>query len=235
MEAMAADCRAYAFDFWGFGDSAKSRPLYNIVSYARLLNDLMDEMGIPKASIVGHSVGGAIALIYASRCPERVERLAVANSPVEASAINGRLRSFSNPLASQLIWRPDAASSIKRLLGSFKINHAEVNDEASKADPDAISDSMRSLAAMDLREELRHVRVPILAVFGSEDPVVNVSQASFFEVTSRHARSIVLDGSRHFPMLEEPAKFHRLLRDFLVEDEDVKSLQIKEMWHRRTH
>ena len=234
MEALATDYRAYAFDFWGFGDTAKDKSLYNIISYVRLLDDFMDEMGIESAPVVGHSVGGAVGIIYASRRPERVERLVLVDAPLQASAIHPRLRSFSNPVASQLVWHSDADSAIKKLLSSYRITHDEVCREASKTDPDAISESMRSLAPIDLEEELRRIRVPVLTIFGSEDPVVNVSQASVIQTISRRSRAIVMETLQHFPMLEDPARFHRLLRDFLVDEEDLEKLQLKEMWHRRT-
>lgn len=235
MEALSSDYRAYCFDFWGFGDSAKVKPRYNIVSYVRLLDDFLVEMGIQSTALVGHSVGGIVAMILASRRPERVERLVLVDTPIQPGAIHGRLRSFSNPLASQLLWRQEAHAAIRRLLGGFRISYEEVDSEAAKTDPDAITETMRSLAAISLENELRRVQMPVLAVFGSSDPVVNSSQAATIENLCQHARAIVLDQSRHFPMLEEPAKFHRLLRDFLVEQENPESLQVKEMWHRRTH
>jgi pimeloyl-ACP methyl ester carboxylesterase len=234
MEALATDYRAYAFDFWGFGDSAKGKSLYSILSYVQLVSDFMDQMGLRSTPIIGHSVGGAVATILASRRPERVERLILVACPLQASAINGRLRSFSNPVVSQLVWRPDADASIKRLLGSFRIDHAEVTSEAGKTDPEAISESMRSLAAIDLAEEVRRIHIPTLAVFGNDDPIVQVSQAAVIESASQRARAIIMDGVKHFPMLDEPVKFHRLLRDLLIADESLENLQLKEMWHRRT-
>lgn len=235
MEALATDYRTYALDLWGFGDSAKSPSRYNITGYVRLLHDFMGQMGIASAPLIGHSIGGAVALLLAAQHPECVQRIVAVSVPVEANAINRRLRSLSNPLARQLLWRQEADGWIKRLLGVGPIDHAEISQEAAKTDLEAIVESMRSLAAMALEPDLKRIRVPILAIFGREDPIIHVSQASLFEEKLRHARSIVLDKARHFPMLEEPVTFHRLLRDFLVAKEDLEKLQVKEMWHRRTH
>ena len=154
--------------------------------------------------------------------------------PLLPSAINGRLRSFSNTLASQLVWRQDG-NWAKRLLGLVKTDAPEVTDEVGKTDPEAISESMRSLAAIDLAQELGRVRAPKLALFGKNDPVIDASQASVFEEQPVHSRAMVMDRSRHFPMLEEATAFHRLLRDFLVVGQDPQNLELKEMWHRRTH
>jgi pimeloyl-ACP methyl ester carboxylesterase len=233
MEAMSTDYRSYAIDLVGFGDSAKVKSRYNMVSYVRLLNDFMDQMGIEQASCIGHSLGGAAALIYAARRPERIVRLVTVSMPLQPTAISGRLRSFSNTLVSQLLWRQDG-SWAKRLTSLAKAEYPEVSNEAVKTDPDAISESMRSLAAIDLVQELARIHVPKLAVFGRGDPLIDASQAFETEAKQPLSRAIVMEKSRHFPMLEEAVAFHRLLRDFLVDAEELGNLEIKEMWHRRT-
>ena len=234
MEAMSTHYRAYAIDLWGFGDSAKVKSRYNMVSYVRLLNDFLDQMGIQEGACVGHSLGGAVALILASRRPERVSRLVTVSTPLQPTAMSGRLRSFSNTLATQLLWHQDDAWP-KRLVSLARADYDEINAEAGKADPEAISESMRSLAAIDLVQELGRVKVPKLAILGRNDPLIEAAQAT--EIASRlyQSRAIVMEKSRHFPMLEEPVAFHRLLRDFFLETQTLQELGVKEMWHRRTH
>ena len=74
MQAMAAlQCRAYAFDLWGFGDSGKRRERYDFESYINLLGDFTEQLGLPSATLVGHSLGAAVALRYACEQPEWVE------------------------------------------------------------------------------------------------------------------------------------------------------------------
>jgi pimeloyl-ACP methyl ester carboxylesterase len=233
MEVMSSGYRTYSLDFWGFGDSAKDRSRYDMVSYVRLLSDFQDQMGMQNASLVGHSLGGAVGVILASRRPERVSRLVTVSMPVQPAAINGRLRSFSNTLANQLLWRQDSGW-VNRLLSLARTDADEVSRETAKTDPDAIAGTMRSLAAIDLSRELERVRAPKLALYGGQDPLIDAAQASEVEARLQGSRAIVIDDARHFPMIEEGTAFHRLLRDFLIEEEAPEDLRVKEMWHRRT-
>ena len=232
MEALSSDYRAYALDLWGFGDSAKDKSRYSVVGYARLLQDFLEQMGMEGASFVGHALGGAVAMVLAARRPEMVHRLVSVSVPVQAHALSGRLRSFSNALASQLVLKQDPGW-VKRLLALAKASHDQVANEALKTDPEAISESLRSLAAIDLVEELRRVRCPHLAVLGRNDPLIDPGEAALFDALGGRSRSIVMEQPGHFPMLEEAPPFNRLLRDFLVDAEQLEDLQVKEMWHRR--
>lgn len=231
MEALATDYRTYALDLWGFGDSSKEARYYNIASYVQLLDEFMEQMGIESAPLVGHAIGGVAALILASRRPERVKRLVTIGLPMRVEAVGSPLRALDGVPASHLARRRPNQAWARKLLSLGKITYAEVANETSKADPAAIAASIQSLAAVDLGRELRRVKVPVLALFGKDDPLIlGASTPPLHQV-----RSIVLENSRHFPMLEEPAQFHRLLRDFLVDAEDLDDLEVKAMWHRRTH
>lgn len=232
MEALSSDFRAYALDLWGFGDSAKDKSRYSITSYARLLQDFMEHMGMDGAAFVGHSVGGAVAMVLAARHPELVHRLVSVSVPVRANAISGKLRSFSNTLASQVVLKQDPGW-VKRLLALAKVNHETVASETLKTDPEAISESMRSLASLDLAGELRRVQCPQLAILGRNDPLIDPAEALLFDALGERSRSITMEQPGHFPMLEEAPAFHRLLRDFLLDAEHLEDLRVKEMWHRR--
>ena len=78
-------------------------------------------------------------------------------------------------------------------------------------------------------------KAPKLALFGKNDPLIDAAQALVFEEQLPESRALVMEHSRHFPMLEEATAFHRLLRDFLVSGQDPQNLEVKELWHRRTH
>jgi len=93
---------------------------------------------------------------------------------------------------------------------------------------------VQACAELDLRENLEQIEVPLLVVYGEKDNLVDPTQAKLFENTASNMRSITLSESRHFPMLDEASKFHRLLKDFLLTD-DLRSLTLKEEWRRRTH
>lgn len=233
MEELSRQHRTYAFDLWGFGDSDKSTDRHSVEKYVDLLKDFMDELGVAPAALVGHSLGATVAVKFAVANPDRVTRLMLVSPPVVGQAINRRLFTVGG------------ASRLGRLFGGrWPVDHEEVLAEAEKASESVIAFTVQACAELDLREDLRQIekwrekdeKVPllVLAVYGEKDNLIDPAQARLLEDTASNIRSITLPESRHFPMLDEASKFHRLLRDFLVTD-DLKSLALKEEWRRRTH
>jgi pimeloyl-ACP methyl ester carboxylesterase len=82
MQQLSMKYRTYALDLWGFGDSGKDASRYDFKSQVKLLNDFMEKLGITKAALVGHSLGAAICLRYASQYPDRVPRVALISTPL---------------------------------------------------------------------------------------------------------------------------------------------------------
>ena len=82
MEALARRYRCYALDFWGFGDSDKTRLNCTVSDYLSLVDQFMDRMGLVDAPVVGHSMGGTIAIRLALEYPHRVSRLILVSAPV---------------------------------------------------------------------------------------------------------------------------------------------------------
>ena len=223
MEELSEQHRTYALDLWGFGDSDKSTDRHGVEKYVDLLKDFMNQLGVAPAALVGHSLGAIVAVKFAIANPDQATRLMLVSLPVQGKAISQRLFTLGS------------TSRLGRLLGGrWPVNHEEVMAEAEKASEGAIALTVQACAELDLRESLSQIRVPLLAVYGEKDNLIDPTQAKFLENTTSNMRSILLPESRHFPMLDEASKFHRLLRDFLVTD-DLGSLTLKEEWRRRTH
>jgi len=220
MEELSVTRRTYAFDLWGFGDSEKLRE-YSIAAYVDLLQAFLDEMGIQRATLVGHSLGGLVALRFASRSPERVEQVMGVSVPVLGISIDPSFAAFSG--------NGDAFARLIARRASFP----EVEREARKADLDAITVSMRSAMEHDLREAFPPSYVRVLLVHGEEDPIVHAPRPEWLGEFARNAHVVFLGGVRHFPMLEEKNKFNRLLMEFLTASGDLDSLELKEEWQRR--
>jgi len=223
MEELSEQHRTYALDLWGFGDSDKSTDRHGVEKYVDLLKDFMNQLGVAPAAMVGHSLGAIVAVKFAIANPNQVTRLMLVSLPVQGKAISQRLFTLGS------------TSRLGRLLGGrWPVNHEEVMAEAEKASEGVIALTVQACAELDLRESLSQIEVPLLAVYGEKDNLIDPDQAKFLENTTSNMRSILLPESRHFPMLDEASKFHRLLRDFLAAD-DLESLTLKEEWRRRTH
>ncbi|MBI3359759.1 MAG: alpha/beta hydrolase [Chloroflexi bacterium] len=219
MQTLSSRYRTYAVDLWGFGDSAKQHERYTLEEQTALLRHFMEQLGIPKAAFVGHALGGAIVLRFADEHPEMVARLMAVSVPLVGAALNPRFAGATPPiLLDWLMGRNPTAEQIAV--------------EANKADVAAIDTSVRAVMELDLRVELTRTGVPCLLVHSERDPAVAAPQESWFDGVEANFHQITFEESRHFPMLEEVAKFNRLLLDFL-ESDDLKSLQLKEEWRRR--
>jgi pimeloyl-ACP methyl ester carboxylesterase len=221
MEELSISRRTYAFDLWGFGDSDKLGE-YSIGVYVDLLEDFLNEMGIQRAALVGHALGGLVALRFAARSPERVGQVMGVSVPLVGTSVEPVFRGFS-----------DNGELLTRLIAR-RASFPEVEREARKADARAVVSSVRAVVECDgLRDLLLPFDVPILLVHGGRDPVVQAPRREWLSGLGRNTRIVLLDGAEHFPMLEEQNKFNRLLMEFLEVGEDLDSLDLKEEWQRR--
>jgi pimeloyl-ACP methyl ester carboxylesterase len=226
MDEMSTDRRAYALDLWGFGDSDKAMDRVDIDAYVDQCVAFMDALGIGKVPFVGHTLGAAVALRLAERCPERVDRIMAAALPLSADAINRKLLvAGPNDVLAREFWRRQKP-------------YQEVQAGVSRTAHYAIALTVQSVARLQLRDTFQGLRVLLLAVYGDKDTIIDPAQAGELNGAERPfpARAIVLPGASHFPMLDATAKFTRLLRDFIgvTSANELLQLTIKEEWRRRT-
>lgn len=226
MEAISRGFRCYALDFWGFGDSDKSHHDCTLTDYLALVDKFMDRMGLIDAPVVGHSMGGAIAMRLNLEYPHRVNRLVLVSAPVNGKSVTPIFKSASNPMLSRLLRSGPASTFYKPLLQrwiatNWQVWYNEILEDMDKVTPEASRQSMDSLVNTDLTADLHRITVPVLAVHGDDDEVVNPNQLKFFQQGNsngpRHARAEMFPKSRHFPMLDSPSEFNRLLLDTLNE------------------
>jgi pimeloyl-ACP methyl ester carboxylesterase len=221
MEDLSAGHRTYALDLWGFGDSDKLSAYYNVEAYVELLAEFLEQLGVGPAPIVGHALGGLVALLYAARAPEQVSQVMAVSVPVIGDAVLRPLSGFAGN-----------GEALARLV-SRRANFPEVDMEARKADTTAIAATIHSVMERDVRDILPPLETPVLFTHGGDDPLIRPPEPEWLAGCADNVRSILLDGTQHFPMLEERNKFNRLLKDFLFAGDDLGSLELKEEWQRR--
>ncbi len=224
MESISRGYRCYALDFWGFGDSDKNHHDCTLTDYLELVDKFMDRMGLIDAPVVGHSMGGTIAMRLSLEYPHRVSRLVTVGSPVVGKSVTPLFKMAANRTLNRLVRSNSVATLNKPLLQrwiatNWQVWYNEILEDMAKVTPEASRQSMESLVSTDLREELRNIKVPVLATHGGDDEVVNPDQIQFFQNGKgpRHVRTHIFPKSRHFPMLDSPADFNRLLLDALNE------------------
>lgn len=224
MDELSGEHRTYALDLWGFGDSDGQGPHDEIDAYVDMVVAFMDQLGVWRTPLVGHTLGAAVAARMAVRHPDRVVKIMAIGLPLATEAINRKLLT------------PGPNDALARLFWHRQKPYPEVEMAVSKAADHILSQTILTVTRMNLRDTVQEVDVPMLTVYGEKDPVIDSALAEDVETDHSVARAIVLPGTHHFPMLDQPATFTRLLRDFMdVEDqEDLLQLSIKKEWRRRT-
>jgi pyruvate dehydrogenase E2 component (dihydrolipoamide acetyltransferase) len=206
----------YALDLPGHGQSSKDVGEGDLGSFVDAVAGFMDEMGIEKAHLVGHSLGGAIAGSFALAHPDRVASLVLISSAGLGEEINddyiegfiaaNRRREMKNVLG-LLFANPDLVT--RQLVNDeLRFKRMDGVDEAMRAVADKVFPDGRQADVPDLSE----VEVPILAIWGQEDQIVPVSHT---ENLPSSARVEILDGSGHMPQMEAAGRVNRLIEEFL--------------------
>jgi pimeloyl-ACP methyl ester carboxylesterase len=222
MQAASISFRTYAIDLWGFGDTVKRPEHYHVDDQVKLVSDFMDELGIMKIALVGHGLGAVVGLNFALRYPARLDRVMLTSIPINANGMNPRFRSASQAeLAEWLLSRVPEAEPARL--------------EAPKTDPQAILTSLNDLQQINLLDLSMQVDTPCLHVHGLNDPAFELPSIDLLATLPEHTHEVMFEGSGHFPMLDEPAKYNRLMADFLSlpSGESPRQLQLKEEWKRR--
>jgi pimeloyl-ACP methyl ester carboxylesterase len=217
-----------ALDFPGFGESDQPPDLTFEVC-PRVVRGLMDKLGVGSATLVGNSLGGAVATVLAARSPERVAALVL----IDAAGFN--LNASDRPLILRLLASPAGAALFERLpirgrmlrLGLRQVffDPALVTDErfneylAPWLRPGAPASALSLLTSRTLTPALvadlaPKVTAPTLVLWGREDGWIPVEQADRFVAAIPGARKVVFEGCGHLPQEERPADVLRWLQEF---------------------
>ena len=222
MQSASTSYRAYALDLWGFGDTAKENRYYTLEQQAELIDQFMNAMGIGKVALVGHGLGAAVAMLYTTKHSFVVDRAMMIAMPAHGEELADRVGStVPTELASRLL--------------SQGINPQTIVSEAAKTDQAAISTSFEELQTINLIDLTSQMTTASLVVHGQKDPLIPPPDLGENGDLPPMFHHIVFEDSGHFPMLDHPSKFHRLMKDFLdlPSGESPRQLQLKEEWKRR--
>jgi pimeloyl-ACP methyl ester carboxylesterase len=225
MESLAVDHRVIAIDLWGFGDSEKNEVLFTIDKQATLVEKFITNLGISTPILVGHSLGAVVAIEYASRHTDNVNKIMAVSLPLSHNAVDSRLKTFTE---SSLI-----SNLRNKMFGWKPIPDKEIEAEVERAADKAISNSLASLKNYNPITRLTALTCDILIVFGEKDDVIKLEPVEQINGRLDFIKHIILPATRHFPMVDDSPKFNRLLKDFAERDATLESLTLKEEWRRR--
>ncbi|NGN67621.1 alpha/beta hydrolase [Streptomyces sp. A7024] len=236
MPALAEHYTVIAPDLLGHGESARPRADYAIAAYACGMRDLLTVLGVDRVSVVGHSLGGGVAMQFGYQFPERCERLVLVSSAGMGPEVHPMFRLAAGPGAfagMYLLTSPLAqavaalAEPVVRLAGGGGLGPdlPYVMDRYRRfADAAARRAFLRTVrAAVDLRGQhitmldrgylARHL--PTLIIWGGRDRIIPVAHAAAAHEALTDSRLEIFEASGHFPHHHEPDRFAAVVLDFL--------------------
>jgi pimeloyl-ACP methyl ester carboxylesterase len=231
--------RLIAPDLLGHGQTAKPRGDYSVGAHATGVRDLLDVLGVERATLVGHSFGGGVAMQLAYLCPERAERLVLVASGGLGDEVSPLLRALSLPLSEFVLplvmisGLRDVAGAIRACLGRIGLRTDPVleevlatygrltNREAQRAFVETVRASIDwNGQRASARDRLRLAsELPTLIVWGAHDRVIPVEHARATHAAIPGSRLEVFEDSGHFLPLEHPGRLARLLDEFMTSTE----------------
>ena len=242
IEELAGRCTVLAPDLLGHGASAKPRGDYSLGAYASGVRDVILALGHDRATVVGHSLGGGIAMQFAYQFPEHCERLALVSSGGLGREVHPLLRAATLP-GSELVLPLLAharvlalGEAVGRLLGRLKLEagpdlaefasgYASLGDAGARS---AFIATMRGVLDAGGQRVSATDRLylaaalPTLIVWGSDDPIIPVEHGRAAHAAMPGSRLEIFDGVGHFPQLERPRAFSRVLRDWVETTEGAE-------------
>jgi pimeloyl-ACP methyl ester carboxylesterase len=232
---LAGEYTVIAPDLIGHGDSAAPRGDYSLGAHAASIRDLLSALGVERATVVGHSLGGGVAMQFYYQFPQRVERLVLVSSGGLGHEVSPMLRSAALPGTSALL----SMTIHPRVLGALRFAGRRLRDREIRAGVyiQAVARALSPLESAGAREAflqtLRAVidvhgqrvsatdrlylleSMPTLIVWGERDNTIPLIHGRAAHEAVPHSHFQTLPDAAHFPHLEDPDGLSEALRKFM--------------------
>lgn len=232
VQALAATHRVYAIDVLGFGSSDRVRaPIYTLKQQARFLREFFAAQNIENADVIGHSMGGALALQFAYDFPDLVHKLVLIAPATYLYAVFPRhgLRPIPRRVSRGILglyekWQGERANPVRLAYGDparIPQDAIQIRNQMRRVrgTHDALISMSKSKRESDVPHQLNHVDVPTLIVWGKRDRVVPFWHAHRHHRELPNARLEWIETAGHLPHEEEPDSVNELLIEFLDNDQ----------------
>ena len=234
MRLLESDYTVVAPDFLGHGASEKPLGDYSLGNLATVIRDFLDLLGIDRATVVGQSFGGGVAMQFSYQFPERCERLVLVDAGGLGREVNWILRLATLPGAEYVMpvlfpaFVGNWGDSVVKFFGGRGFRNAEAVEMWRSYKSLTESESRRafvrtmrsvidpggqSVSAADRLYLAAHM--PTLIVWGDHDRIIPLDHAYLAHEAIPNSRLEVMEGMGHYPHVEEPVRFVEILRDFL--------------------
>ncbi len=213
---LAQHFHIFAPDTPGFGLTERPDWMRGMSDYILFFRDLLDELGLDAPVIVGHSLGGWMAVEMAVWYPERVKKLVLSNA--------AGIRVKGKPIADLFAMAPEEvlAACFDDFSAAMPLIPPEVNVDYLLAQYKQLT-TLASLAwnpnyDPKLERRLASVKTPTLVIWGRNDRLIPVDYAEAYHRLIAHSQLVILDGTGYMPMFEKPLEWCKAISDFLGEE-----------------
>lgn len=235
IHSLSRHFKIITFDLPGYGFSYfKGKEIkYNLSLFSEILIEVMENLKIKRASLVGSSLGGQVALSTAIRYPQKIHKLILVDSagvtpfplPLREAIKLGI--NFSSPFLPLL---PPPKFVVKFLVNFCFHQPSKVSERLaqdiveylSKIDylkwSKVLSQTFYTIIDEDLRRDVHKIKAPTLIIWGREDHLIWICDAYYLRNKIKDSKLVVLDKCGHFPQMEKPREFNQALINFLLEE-----------------
>jgi pimeloyl-ACP methyl ester carboxylesterase len=235
LDSLSRRYTVIAPDLLGHGESDKPRADYSVGGFANGMRDLLTVLGIDRATVVGHSFGGGVAMQFAYQFPERTERLVLVGSGGLGPEVSPAIRAITTTGFHQVMGVLTMPGV--RHVGSAGLRALSRTGLKEFRDFDEVAEIYESFRDPAARAAIRHVvravvdwqgqivtmadrayltdAMPMCVIWGEQDRVIPVSHAARAAEMAPKARVEVIPNAGHFPHKDHPERFVKVLNDFV--------------------
>ena len=230
MEDLAKKFKVYAIDLWGWGYSERLKELnYSYELYGKQIVGFMDALKIPKASLVGQSMGGGISVYLAAHFPDRVDKLILVDPAVIPYPMTTTGRVYQLPYVGEFLNAIPGNGLIKKTIQTVwfydpqKVTDDYVEEVARPMNIKGSLEGMMFILRNVLKEpyveaeaqKLAQMNKPILIIHGREDKAIPLDRSQKLNALWKESQLVIFEKAGHTPQEEYPEKFNPLAVEFL--------------------
>lgn len=206
--------KVYAIDLPGFGKSEEPKDAIGSFEYAEIVNSFLMELGIEKATFIGHSFGGKLSIIFGSKYPDLVEKIILVNSagliPKRGARYYSKVYGFKSLrfiYKKLFFWLKDD-EKMKKFYKKF-------GSDDYKDSSGVMRKVLVKVVNENLHPLLKDIKAPTLLVWGDKDDATPLYMGKIMEKEIKDSGLVVLEGTGHYSYLDDYQRFSAVVKSFM--------------------